>query len=127
MGSKLNKKAKPKKTHPAKDPEIESKVQKLLEANLYHPTGHAKERLDLRQVTILEVRYILKKGAREKKKDAFHIRDDWGNEINRWSYAYKNKTLDGRRLRVCVSLDETKSKPLLIVTVIDLLEGEKKE
>jgi hypothetical protein len=75
----------------------------------------------------MEVRYILKKGAREKKKDTFHIRDDWGNEINRWSYAYKNRTFERRLLRVCVSLDETKPKPLLIVTVIDLLQkGSKK-
>lgn len=111
------------KKRPDKDAGIESKVQNLLEAELYHPTGHAKERLDLRQVTIMEVRYVLKKGVREKKKDTYHTHDDWGKEINRWSYAYKNKTLDGRLLRICVSLDETRPKPLLIVTVIDLLQG----
>ena len=106
---------------PNKDENIEKKVERLIEAGAYHPTGHAKERLDQREITIAEVTAVISCGKREKNKDEYHKTDFYGNRINRWAYAYRRKTLDERDLRVCVSIDGSRNKLLLIVTAIDIL------
>ncbi len=104
---------------PNKHTGIHKLVRSFVEAGKYAPTGHARERLDHREVLIQEVRDVLLNGKREIYHDKFHTHDDYGNSINRWSYAFSKQGLD-RRLRVCVSIDETSEKPLLIITVIDL-------
>jgi hypothetical protein len=114
----------PRKTHstiilPAKHTGIVELVRKLVSEEKYTPTGHAKKRLDEREVTIKEVRAALLSGKRLTSDDEFHTHDSKGNEINRWSYAFTKVGLD-RRIKVCVSIDGSCQKPLLIVTVIDL-------
>lgn len=104
---------------PAKHTGLVAKVHRLIEQERYVPTGHAKKRLDGREVTIKEVRAVLLSGKRDSGRDKFHIHDDAGNEINRWSYAFVKQGLD-RKLRVCVSLlTNDADKQLLIVTVVD--------
>jgi hypothetical protein len=94
-------------------------VHRLIEQNKYVPTGHAKKRLDGREVSIKEVRAVLVSGKRDSDRDKFHVFDDGGNRINRWSYAFVKRGLD-RKLRVCVSLlTDDIDKQLLIVTVVD--------
>ena len=73
---------------PAKQTGLVAKVHRLIEQKSYVPTGHAKKRLDDREVTIKEVRAVLLSGKRESDRDRFHTHDDAGNEINRWSYAF---------------------------------------
>lgn len=104
---------------PAKHTGLTAKVHRLIEQKRYVPTGHAKMRLDGREVTIKEVRAVLVSGKRASGRDEFHTHDDAGNEISRWSYAFVKQGLD-KKLRVCVSLltDEV-DKQLLIVTVVD--------
>lgn len=66
-----------------------------------------------------EVRAVLVGGKRVPERDEFHVFDNAGHEINRWSYAFAKRGLD-RKLRVCVSLlPDHAEKQLLIITVID--------
>lgn len=70
------------------------------------PTGHAKRRLDDREVTMQEIRQVLNRsGSRKTSKDQFCTHDAAGNEVNRWSYAFVGRTTDGRKL--CFSRRET--------------------
>ena len=104
---------------PPKQTDIVNVVKDLVERDLFAPTGHAKARIDRRDVTILEVKKILtRRSSRESKKDVYKEVDDVGNVIKRWSYAFKGK-IDNRTLRVCVSIVGGEI-PLLIVTVVDL-------
>lgn len=64
-----------------------------------------------RRITRPEVLYILRHGHHEPRKDTF------SSEHMAWSYAIRGRTLDGRNLRVCVSLDASR---MLIITAIDL-------
>lgn len=104
---------------PAKHSEIQKKVKTFIANEKYVATGHAKQRLDQRDVSMKEVRSALLSGKRVSSEDKYHTHDDSGKEINRWSYAFTKKGFD-RPIKVCVSISETESKPLLIVTVIDL-------
>jgi len=94
-------------------------VRRFVEGEEYTPTGHAKKRLDQREVSMKEVRAAILSGKRVTKDDKFHTHDYNGNLVNRWSYAFTKQGLD-RKIKVCVSIDESKKKPLLIVTVINL-------
>jgi len=98
---------------------VKMRVQQLIHDEKYVATGHAKKRLDHREVTMKEVRSVLVGGAHVTEDDEFCEFDAAGNKILRWSYAFVKQGLD-RKLKVCVAIDDTKSKPLLIVTVIDL-------
>jgi len=118
------KKGRPKKSSsaaipPAKHTSITQLVRELIEQEMYTATGHARKRLDEREISMKEVRTALKSGRRVSAYDEFHTHDNNGNEVNRWSYAFEKSGLD-RQIRVCVSIDESKNKHLLIVTVIDL-------
>lgn len=104
---------------PPKYENLKHRVQQLVNDERYAPTGHARKRLDQREVTMKEVRSVLISGKRVPEDDAFHEYDEKGNLINRWSYAFVKQGLD-RKIKVCVSIDDTEPKPLLIVTVIDL-------
>lgn len=63
---------------------------------------------------------MLKKMNRDTTRDKYCTHNEGGIEINRWSYAFDGTTLDGRKLRVGVSVKTDSPKPLLLVTVIDL-------
>jgi len=104
---------------PNKHSGIQRLVRSFVEAGEYVPTGHVRKRLDQREVLISEIRGVLLRGRREVHHDKFHTHDDHGNSIHRWSYDFSRQGLD-RKLRVCVSIDESCEKSLLIITVIDL-------
>lgn len=71
---------------------------------------HALQRLQQREVTVLEVIYILEHGFHERRKDQFN------QEFGNWVCAIRGKTLDARKLRVAVVVDDG----ALVITVIDL-------
>lgn len=82
-----------------------------IEAGKYLDTRHAFDRKAERQITLLEVLYVLRHGYHEKRKDEFK------EEHDAWNYAMRGKTVDGRELRVCVAFDPS---GMLIITTIDL-------
>ncbi len=96
---------------PTKDKFVLSKIKDSASRGDYIPVEHAKQRLNEREVTDPEVRYVLKYGYRELKKD------EYKPEHRAWNYAISGKTMDGRKLRIIVSFDENL---MLIITVIDL-------
>ncbi len=72
---------------------------------------HADQRMSKRGIIKPEVEYVLKNGHHEAKKDHF-------NEAYRsWDYAIKGLTVDGRRLRIVVAMEQPN---VLVVTAIDL-------
>ena len=72
---------------------------------------HALQRIKEREVTLLEVRQVLRGGYHEKRKDEFK------EEHQAWNYSVRGKTVDKRNLRIAVSFDED---DVLVITVIDL-------
>jgi len=72
---------------------------------------HALERLAEREITRPEVFFVLKTGKHERAKDR------WDETFGMWHYAIRGKTLDGKDLRIVVSVEEPH---LLIITTIDL-------
>ena len=91
--------------------EIISKVKKAIESGKYIYTNHAQERHQQREVTRLEVKQAIKSGHHEKRKDQFD------ENFNCWNYSIRGKTIDQKKLRVIVRLDEYN---MLIITIIDL-------
>jgi len=86
--------------------------QYVVDSGRYLDTRHATERRKQLQITRPEVVYVLRHGRHEKRKDEFK------EEHGAWTYAIRGKTVDGRNLRVCVSLDN--GADMLIITAIDL-------
>jgi Domain of unknown function (DUF4258) len=72
---------------------------------------HANERMLQRGIIKPEVEYVLMNGRHEVKKDQFN------KLYSTWDYAIKGKTVDGRNLRIIVTLVEPN---VLVVTTIDL-------
>jgi hypothetical protein len=96
---------------PHKDDQILEKIRgKALSGN-YIPVEHAKLRMDQREITDPEVRYVLITGYHEKKKDSY------SPEHISWNYAIRGKTVDSRSIRIIVTFD---SDDMLLITVIDL-------
>lgn len=104
---------------PPKHRNIRQLVKSMVESEQYVASGHAKQRLDQREVTMKEVRSALLSGKRVASQDQFHTHNAKGLQINRWAYAFVKQGLD-RKIKVCVSIDQSHLKPLLIVTVIVL-------
>jgi hypothetical protein len=86
-------------------------VNKKLHNGEYIYVSHANARLQEREITRMEVKYVLRNGYHEAKKDKFNI------DKNCWNYSIRGKTLDKKGLRVVVSFDK---RNMLIITVIDL-------
>ena len=101
--------AKPRR--PGKIEDVLERVRQKSKSGEYVPVEHAKLRMDQREVTDPEVRYVLSHGHREPKKDEFK------DEHKAWNYSMRGKTADGRQLRIVVSFD---SNDMLLITVIDL-------
>jgi hypothetical protein len=78
---------------------------------LYNFVHHARNRLQEREVTVLEVLQILRNGYHEARKDEFKP------EFDEWNYAIRGKTLDARKLRLAVAI---KADGFLLITVIDI-------
>lgn len=102
---------KKKLSRPAKDQNVLEKIRDKASRGEYIPVDHAKLRLEQREVSDPELRYVLTTGYREVKKDVYKL------EYRTWNYAMRGKTVDDRRLRVVVTFDKD---DLLIITVIDL-------
>lgn len=96
---------------PSKDEHVLEKIRSKAVLGDYIPVEHAKQRLDQREVSDPEVRYILTTGYHEAKKD------EYKEEHHAWNYSIRGKTVDDRKLRIAVSFDKN---DLLIITVIDL-------
>jgi len=94
-----------------KDEKVLEKIRDKSSCGDYIPVEHAKQRLEQREVTDPEMRYVLATGYREPRKDEFK------EEHQSWNYAMRGRTADGRELRVALSFDKD---DLLIITVIDL-------
>ena len=103
--------------HPPKIESLLSVVRRCLDQGRYLDTRHAFQRQAQRDITRAEVIHVLRNGFHEKRKDRYEER------FCSWSYAVRGKTPDKRELRVIVSFEE---KTLLIITAIDLKEGEAK-
>ena len=86
-------------------------VRNAEKKGFYRFVDHAQRRLNQREVTVAEVRQIMRKGFHEKKKD------EWKESYRQWNYALRGKTLDGRAIRIAVAV---MAPDLLIITVIDL-------
>ena len=87
------------------------KIKKAIEDDNYLYTGHANQRLQLREVTRQEVKQVLISGYHEKKKDTYD------EAFLAWNYAIRGKTIDSKELRVIISFHEDN---MLVITVIDL-------
>lgn len=72
---------------------------------------HAIERMSEREILRREVRFVLKSGFHEKRKDQFD------KEFNCWNYAIRGKTFDGKKLRIIVSFEKPN---FIVITAIDL-------
>jgi hypothetical protein len=105
---------------PPKETNVAQAVRQVFQNDLpFVPTGHAKDRLQQRSVTLQEIKHVLISGRRAPAHDQFNTHDAAGTEINRWSYAFSGRTKEKRKLRVCVSFLEKKDRVLLIVTVCE--------
>lgn len=94
------------------------KILNLLEAvcgcldrGRYLDTRHVTERKLERNITRMEILYVLRTGFHEKKKDKFD------EAYNSWNYAIRGKTMDARELRVIISFDKNN---MLIITAMEL-------
>lgn len=100
-----------KQKRPPKLPDVLDVVKGHLDKGTYLDTRHAIERKQQRSITLPEIIHVLHNGYHEKRKDEFK------EEYAAWNYAICGKTVDGRRLRVCISFDPS---GMLIITAIDL-------
>ncbi|MBF0359927.1 MAG: DUF4258 domain-containing protein [Oligoflexia bacterium] len=64
-----------------------------------------------RGVTYPEIEFVLFNGFHNKKKDKFN------QEYQCWDYAIEGKTVDGKKIRIIVTII---SPNVLVVTIIDL-------
>lgn len=86
-------------------------VREHVKAGTVLDTRHAFDRKKQRSISWPEIRFVLRTGYREKRKDELKPEHD------AWTYAIRGKTVDRRNLRVCVAFDPA---GLLIITAIDL-------
>jgi hypothetical protein len=100
-----------KKLPKMEDSELLTTLRNAEKRGFYRFVDHAQIRLTQREVTVAEVRQIMRKGFHEKKKD------EWKEAHREWNYAFRGKTIDGRAIRIAVVV---KAPNLLIITVIDL-------
>jgi hypothetical protein len=90
-------------------------IQAKISSGKVRYSAHANERMLERGIIKPEVEYVLKAGHHNKKKDQF-------NETEKeWDYAIEGKTVDGKKLRIVVTLVDPN---LLVVTAIDLDAGD---
>jgi hypothetical protein len=100
-----------KKLPKMEDLDLLNTLRNAEKKGFYRFVDHAQMRLTQREVTVAEVRQIMREGFHEKKKD------EWKEAYSEWNYAFRGKTIDGRDIRIAVAV---KAPDLLIITVIDL-------
>jgi Domain of unknown function (DUF4258) len=97
---------------PAKAYGIVAKVAADLASGKVILSEHALKQMRARNISRRDALWILRSGWREP------IKDEWKEEYNAWTYAYRGLDEDReRRLRIAVAL---KTDGTLIVTTIDL-------
>lgn len=99
---------------PPKRQEVEAEVKRLLDMHLYKEGGHAIKKMRNENVTRMEIIYILRHGGRVPRKDQRN------SDGTAWKYAFEGSTVDGRRLRVVVFVEDGRVE---VVTAIDLERG----
>ena len=99
---------------PQKVPDVLKKVRECLDAGRYCEMPHALQQMAARKIIPSEVRYVLKHGRHEPRKDQF------SEQHGAWNYAIRGRTLDhDRELRIEVSFD---ADLLLVITTIALTQ-----
>jgi hypothetical protein len=96
---------------PPKISNVMNIVHRCLREGRYLDTRHAFERQQERLISRIEIIQVLKRGYHEKRKDNFE------ETFRSWNYAIRGKTVDGRELRIIVTLDQNN---MLIITAINL-------
>ena len=99
----------PKKAH------LLDEIRGHLDAGTVRYTSHAFERGDGREITEPEVRYVLRNGWHNRRRDRYEE-----GYVYPWSHSIEGRTVDERRLRIVVTFDDSDGEVLLVVTLIDL-------
>lgn len=96
------------------DIELGDLMAKMISRGDYIFLKHAKERLQDRNVTDIDVLNILEnknKGKRKRNKS----KDTYISGYQDWNYCIEGNDLDGKKIRIIISFD---NNLLLIITVI---------
>ena len=88
-------------------------VHVAIETGEYIILPHARQRCRERDVSAMDIEFVLAHGHRAKARDRF------APSLRRWSYGFEGRTIDGNQLRVIVAILER----LGIVTVV-IIGGE---
>ena len=94
------------------------RVRLCIEGGHYVDTRHVTDRQSERNITRLEILYVLRNGRHERRKDRYY------ENYQTWNYAIRGRTVDKRDLRVIVSFDVN---TMLIITAIELKAEHGKE
>lgn len=89
-----------KSIKPLKIDRLLGRVRECIESGRYLSCLHLEQREGERGITRREVLDVLLHGFHEKKED------DFDDAYQKWHYAIRGMTLDGRELRVFISFDE---------------------
>ena len=92
-------------------PNLLDEVGLCIDRDDYSDTFHATLRRKQRNITLLDMLYVLKNGWHEKSRDRYDELYD------SWNYAIRGQILDEREVRVIISFDEN---VMMIITVVDL-------
>ncbi len=94
---------------------LKNLIFKCINANLYVETKHVFQRYIDRGIRRWEIFDVLINGYHERQKDYYE------NDFQKWNYAIRGKTIDGKELRIVVSFEDGHSpEVLIIITAIDL-------
>jgi hypothetical protein len=87
-------------------------IRQLISLNRIRSSRHFQEREKQRKIFLWEALHALQQGFHDEQ------RDEWDHKYQVWKYAIIGRTLDGRQLRVVVSI--LVDEGLLLITVYDL-------
>ena len=96
---------------PAKNDDIQNVAREAVSTGYYLFSAHALDRMRQRRITQMDIKDVLLKGRREKRKDEY----DGQNRC--WKYAWRGTDEQARLLRVII---REHAPRILIITVIDL-------
>lgn len=101
----------PQKQRSAKHTDALAKARKCLKSGRYRDTRHVVDQMNVRSISLLEIKMIIEDGFWEKKKD------EYKPEYKAWNYSIRGRTVDDRDLRMAISFEK---EVLLFITAIDL-------
>ncbi len=97
---------------PKKHENVTGRIRDLAAQGKYLETRHAAQRMRERQITRMEVQYVLKTGRHEPRKDQF------SEDFKEWAYAIRGYVLDrDKELRIAAVINE---EHVLVITAIHL-------